>query len=243
MDLKFPVDALDMCADRRRTHRELRPHLFVKIALGQPVEDLRFAGGKIWVVNDVLLARPRFRPTNQRGGGESLPVKRHLSKSGDDLAGNLAGDGRSTGMKLLNGFNNFARRTGFQKISRRARAQGAEDTAVVLNHGQHHELGLWQECGDNLQAINAAHARKLYVEENHIRFEVWESRDRIFAVPGGSDALHPVGVVQDVNERLERFFVIFNNGNANRTHQSFTITKYRDGGKYDKLRTGATLCL
>jgi hypothetical protein len=71
-------------------------------------------------------------------------------------------------MHVLDGFENFIRRSAFEQVTARSHLQCLENSVAVVVNRQHDDLHIRQQRPELARAFNARHFRQVDVHEHHL---------------------------------------------------------------------------
>lgn len=154
MDLEFFVDGADVGADGVDADLEGIGDFLVEAAVGEVLEDFLFGGGEV----------------QDRGGRVAgLGFAAGGLEGLEDFPGDVAGHGGFAAVEFLDGFEEAGGRGSLDEVAHCPRAEGLENKAALLVHGEHHDLKVWAGGLEARGGINAAHSRQMDIHENDIR--------------------------------------------------------------------------
>jgi hypothetical protein len=209
VDVEFFVDVADVNADGAYADAEVVTNFFVKKATGELTQDFLFTLGKI--------CRRRLLS----GRKVVLRVLENL----DNLACNLAGHRRAALVQFVNGFQEFVWRRFLDDVTAGTGGKGLENAVMVLEHGQHHDLKIWQISFKATDAFDAGHAGQLNVHQDHIRGATGNGSQGFFGGTAGGHASKPRRAVDQDLQRLARVSGIFDDSNLDGFGLVHTNTK------------------
>jgi hypothetical protein len=126
-----------------------------------------------------------------------------------DFSGDVAGNGGSAALDVVDGFEQHGRRARLDEIPVCAGFERTEDALAVFVNREHHDLRLGQDLLELSDAFDAVHAGQIDVHEDDLGFVFGEVFEGGFGAVVMAQAAKALGAVQHAGEGATQLVIVF----------------------------------